>query len=70
MVILEKENNKSPPQAIFFENNKNLTRFLSGFWRIKKTYVKIRSPKILKGGFISITPVVSVGRKNEGGDSI
>ena len=34
----------------FFENNKNLTRFLSEFLKIIKTYAKIRSPKILKGG--------------------
>ena len=34
----------------FLENNKNQTIFLPGFLKIKKTYVKIRSPKILKGG--------------------
>ena len=44
----------------FFENNKNLTRFLSEFLKIIKTYAKIRSPKILKGGVLIIyTPVLN-----------
>ena len=52
----------------FFENNKNLTRFLSDFLKIIKTYAKIRSPKILKGGVLIIyTPVDT---RNFGNDSV